>query len=53
MFEHIELYDSIGKLPMKSADEKMRPTEVVNTETLLRLDAARKQRAYKPAMAKR
>jgi hypothetical protein len=26
MFEHIELYDSIGKLPMKSADEKMRPT---------------------------
>ena len=27
----------IGKLPMKSADGKMRPTEVVNTETLLRI----------------
>lgn len=32
-----ELYDSIGKLPMESADGKMRPTEVVNTETLLRI----------------
>lgn len=32
-----ELYDQIGKLPLQSADGKMRPTEVVNTETLLRI----------------
>lgn len=32
-----ELYDQIGKLPMEGADGKMRPTEVVNTETLLRI----------------
>ena len=32
-----ELYDQIGKLPLQSADGKMRPSEVVNTETLLRI----------------
>lgn len=32
-----ELYDNIGKLPMPSADGKMRPTEVANTETLFRV----------------
>lgn len=32
-----ELYENIGKLPMPSADGKMRPTEVANTETLFRI----------------
>lgn len=32
-----ELYDNIGKLPMPSADGKLRPTEVANTETLFRI----------------
>lgn len=32
-----ELYDNIGKLPMPSADGKMRPTEVANAESLFRI----------------
>lgn len=32
-----ELYDNIGKLPLPSADGKMRPTDVANAETLFRI----------------
>lgn len=32
-----ELYDNIGKLPLPSADGRMRPTEVANTEIMFRI----------------